>query len=391
MEKQTDNSSTGSEPQVSSSQPKTRTKSPRLQSLDAFRGFDMFWIIGSSEIWVALAALTGWPAFEWWAVQMEHTDWHGFTFYDLIFPVFLFIAGISFPFSLANSRQKGVSTRQLYLRIFKRALILVFLGMMLKSVLKFDFAQMRYASVLGRIGIAWMFAAIIFMNTKRIWRIVWCIGLLILYWLLLALIPAFDYPDAERFSMEGNFASYIDRTFMPGRLSTPLYDALGLSGIMPSVSNALFGMFAGELIMSRKEGLTGMKKTVYLLIAGVVLIIIGLLWDQIFPINKKLWTSSFVCLTAGIGSLLFALFYLLIDVLGYRRWAFFFTVIGVNSITIYVAQYIIDFQFTANFLFGGLISLFPESWTDFLSALAYIVICWLFLYFLYKRKIFIKI
>ena len=363
----------------------------RLQSLDALRGFDMFWIIGWGGMWHALAKLTDWQVFNWWSVQMQHVDWHGFAFYDLVFPLFLFIAGISFPFSLAKSYQNGVSTKQLYVRIFKRALLLVLLGMVFNGLLKFDFSTMRYASVLGRIGLAWMFAALIFINAKRTARIVWCVSLLIFYWLLLTFVPAFDYPGAELFSKEGNFASYIDRMFLPGRMYDPLYDPLGLLGTIPAISNALLGMFAGEWVMSQKEGLTGMKKTVYLFVAGVILIGIALLWNQFFPINKKLWTSSFVCLTAGTGSLLFGLFYLLIDVLEYRRWSFFFTVIGVNSITIYMAQSIINFSFTSKFLFGGLFGLFPELWADFLNALALVALCWLFLYFLYKQKIFLKV
>ena len=364
----------------------------RLQSLDALRGFDMLWIIGGwGNLLAGLAAFTGWPFFMWWSEQMEHVDWHGFAFFDLIFPLFLFIAGISFPFSLAKSYQKGISTKQLYVRIFRRALLLILLGMVYNGLLKFDFSTMRYVSVLGRIGLAWMFAALIFINAKRTGRIVWCVALLIFYWLLLTLVPAFDYPGAELFSKEGNFTSYVDRTFLFGRLYDPLYDPLGILGTIPAISNALLGMFAGELVMSQKEGLTGMKKTVSLLLAGVVLLVIALLWNQFFPINKKLWTSSFVCLTAGIGSLLFGLFYLIIDVLEYRRWTFFFTVIGVNSITIYLAQSIIDFRATSKFLFGGLIHLFPESLTDFLNGSAYIAVCWLFLYFLYQQKIFLKV
>ena len=365
--------------------------SSRLLSLDTLRGFDMFWIIGWGEIWAALATITGLPVFKWWATQMVHTEWHGFTFYDLIFPLFLFIAGISFPFSLQKSRQNGDNIKKIYFRIFKRAFLLVVLGFVYNGLLKFDFSTMRYASVLGRIGLAWMFAALIFINCKRTGRIIWCIALLVFYWLLLTFVPAFDYPDAERFSMEGNFASYIDRMFLPGKMYDPLYDPLGLLGIIPAISNALFGMFAGELVMSQKKGLTGMKKTGYLFVVGAILILVALLWNQIFPINKKLWTSSFVCLTVGIGSMLFSLFYLIIDVLGYRRWTFLFTVIGVNSITIYLAQSIINFRFTSKFLFGGLSGLFSEPWANFLNASAYIAICWLFLYILYKQKIFLKV
>ena len=367
------------------------TNTQRLQSLDALRGFDMFWIIGWGKIWGGLALLTGWPALNWWASQMEHPEWSGFTFYDIIFPLFLFIAGISFPFSFEKNRFRGVSPKQLYFSIFKRMLVLVFLGLIYNGLLKFDFSTMRYASVLGRIGLAWMFAALIFINTKLRGRIIWCIGLLIFYWLLLALFPAPDFPDAPRFSIEGNIACYIDRMFLPGRMSNELYDALGLLGVIPAISNALLGMFAGELVMSRKEGFSDMKKTVCLLLAGVVLIILALLWDNVFPIHKKLWTSSFVFLTVGIGLLLFGLFYLLIDVLKYRRWSFFFTVIGMNSITVYMAQSIINFNSISRFIFGGLIGLFPEPWKVFLDASAYIAVCWFFLYFLYRKKIFLKV
>ena len=368
-----------------------KPNSQRLQSLDALRGFDMFWIIGWGDLWFGLASLTGWPVFKWWAAQMTHTEWHGFAFYDMIFPLFLFIAGISFPFSLAKSHQNGITKKALYIRIFRRGFILVLLGLIFNGLLKFDFETMRYASVLGRIGLAWMFAALIFINTRRASRIIWCVGLLVFYWLLLALVPAQDYLGADRFSMEGNFASYFDRMFLPGKMSNPLYDALGLLGVIPAISNALLGMFAGEFVQSSKKGLTGMKKTGYMLIAGVVLVGVGLIWDQAFPINKKLWSSSFVCLTCGLSLVLFSLFYLLIDVLEYRRWPFFFTVIGLNSITFYMAQSIINFRYTTKFIFGGMINWFPESWKAFLDASAYMAVCWLFLYFLYKQKIFLKV
>ena len=363
----------------------------RLQSLDALRGFDMFWIIGWGKIWSGLALLTGWPVLDWWASQMIHPDWSGFTFYDTIFPLFLFIAGISFPFSFAKNKSKGVSTGQLYYMIFKRMLVLVFLGLIYNGLLKLNFNDQRYASVLGRIGLAWGFAALIFINTKLRGRIIWCAALLIFYWLLLALVPAPDYPDAPRFSIEGNIACYIDRMFLPGKMSNELYDALGLLGVIPATANALLGMFAGELVMSRKEGLSGKKKTVCLLVAGVAMIVIALLWNEVFPIHKKLWTSSFVCLTVGMGLIFFSLFYFLIDVLEYRRWPFFFTVIGMNSITIYLAQSIINFNSTSQFIFGGFIGLFPDSWEGFLDASAYLAVCWFFLYFLYRQKIFLKV
>jgi predicted acyltransferase len=368
------------------------TKSQRLQSLDALRGFDMFWIIGGNGIFTGLATLTGFSVLEWWAGQLTHVEWNGFAFYDMIFPLFLFIAGISFPFSVEKNRQKGFNHRSLYLKIVKRGLLLVLLGLIYSGLLKFDFANLRCASVLGRIGLAWMFAALIFMNTGTKFRMVWCAGLLVFYWLLLTFVPAPDYPGAECFSPEGNFTSYFDRMFLPGKLYKGIHDPEGILGTIPAISTALMGMLTGQFVMNRKkDGLSETGKTVYMLVCGVVLVITGLLWNVVFPINKNLWTSSFVCFVGGLSLLLFSLFYYVIDVRGYRKWSFFFRIIGLNSITVYMAQRIINFRYTSDFLFGGFVGLFPENWGPFLNSAIYVSVCWLFLYFLYKQKIFLKV
>ena len=366
-----------------------KTNNERLLSIDALRGFDMFWIIGWGGVWHGLAKLTDWSVFNWWSVQMTHLPWEGFHFYDMIFPLFLFIAGISFPFSWDKSLQNGASKKDIYIKIFKRALILVLIGLVVNNrFLNFNFERgFRYTGVLFRIGTAWMFAAIIFINAKRNGRVLWCAGLLIFYWLMIALIPAPDYPDADRFSRQGSFACYIDRFLGVARIS----NEVGVSGIIPSISTALLGMLTGSFVKFTKEGLTQNKKVLYMTGAGIALTLLGILWGQVFPINKPMWSSSYVCLAGGLSLLLFALFYWIIDVRGYRRWTLFFTVIGVNSITIYVAQEMINFRFTANYLFGGLIRLLPEDWHQFLNNVTLITICWLFLYFLYRQKIFLKV
>ncbi len=366
--------------------------SKRLRSLDALRGFDMFWITGGANIFIGLATLTGWPIFEWWASQFRHAPWHGFTIYDMIFPLFLYIAGISFPFSVAARYSQKSERKSLYIHIFRRGFMLVLFGLICNGLLQFDFSNLRVASVLGRIGLAWMFAALIFINTKNTARIIWCAGLLIGYWLLLTFVPAPDFPGAERFSPEGNFASYFDRLFLPGKLYfRGIHDPEGLLSTVPAISTALLGMFTGQFIRRSKEGLTEMKKTGYIALAGAILVGIGLLWDMVFPINKNLWTSSFVCYVGGWSILLFALFYLIIDVLGYGKWSFFFVVIGANSITIYMAQRMINFKYTADFLFGGIVSCFPYLWIELLNACAFVTVWWMFLYYLYKNKIFLKV
>ena len=365
----------------------------RLQSLDALRGFDMFWIVGGGSIFAGLASLTGWTPLRWWEKQLHHVAWHGFTFEDMIFPLFLFIAGISFPFSMAKRLEKGVSRKSIYRQIFMRGFLLVLFGLIYNGLLTFDFSTMRFASVLGRIGLSWMFAALIFFNTrKRNIRIAWCAGLLIFYWLLLALVPAFDNPGADRFSMEGNFTSYFDRLFLPGRLlRNGIHDPEGWLGVIPATATALLGMLTGWFVMWRKAGFTELRRTGYMAVAGVALVIVGLVWDIVFPINKNLWTSSFVCFVGGLSLLLFSLFYLVIDVWGFRKWSFFFTVIGMNSITVYMAQKMIKFSFTSDFLFKGMIGCFPESWSPFLNGCCYTAVCWAFLYFLYRQKIFLKV
>jgi predicted acyltransferase len=371
---------------------KTQTK--RLYSLDALRGFDMFWIMGGEGIFTGLATLTGWPVFQWWAEQLEHVPWHGFHFYDMIFPMFLFIAGISFPFSLAKRTASNESRKLIYRHVIMRGLILVVLGIIynnLGAIVHLKFSNLRYGSVLGRIGLAWMFAALIFMNTKLSFRVIWFCALLLGYWFLLLLFPAHDLGSTDIFSREGNLTSYIDRLIMPGRLYLGNHDPEGILSTIPAISTALLGMFTGEFLMSQYLKQKPLRKALYLALAAVCLMIIGQLWNLVFPINKNLWTSSFVCFVGGLSLLLFTLFYLVIDVWNYRKWAFFFVVIGMNPITIYLAGRIVNLHVVSKFLFGWFITLIPEVWSPFLYGIVITAIAWLFLYILYRRKIFLKI
>lgn len=359
----------------------------RLHSLDALRGFDMFWIIGGETIFAALAALTGWSFLEIWANQLRHVKWDGFAFYDMIFPLFLFMAGVSFPFSA--KKYENQNPKGLYQKIFKRGLLLVLLGMVYNGLLNLDFANLRVASVLGRIGLAWMFAALIFINTKTTWRIIWCAGLLIIYWLASTLLQAPDFPDAGRFTPEGNIACYIDRILLPGKLYGGVFDPEGIAGTIPAISTALLGMLTGQFVSS--QAFTRMKKAVYMAAAGIILVGLALGWNVFYPINKSLWSSSFVCMAGGLSLLLFALFYFIIDVKGHSKPFFFFKVIGVNSITIYLARIMINFWFTSQFFFRGIVGLFPENWVGLMNSVFYVAVCWLFLYFLYRQKIFLKV
>lgn len=369
----------------------TQPEIKRLYSLDVLRGFDMFWIMGGGGIFIALATLTGWPVLKWWAGQMEHAEWHGFNFEDMIFPLFLFIAGIAFPFSVAKRFQLNENRKALYVHIFKRAVILILLGIVYNNSVRFNFAHMRYGSVLGHIGLAWMFGALIFINTRFSFRIAWFLGILLGYWALLLLFPATDLGVKDPFSMEGSLVGYIDRLIMPGRLYLEVHDPEGILNTLPAIATALLGMFTGEFIMSEFLKENQLKKVVYMALAGVVFILIGLFWNFWFPINKNLWSSSFVCFVGGLSILFFSLFYLVIDVWNIRKWSFFFVVIGMNSIIIYLADNIINFGATSRFLFGGIKDLFPPAYAPLISSIAFTLTGWLFLYFLYKKKIFLKV
>ncbi len=368
-----------------------KTTSRRLYSLDALRGFDMFWIMGGEAIFTGLATLTGWPLLKLWAEQLEHVKWNGFHFYDMIFPLFLFIAGISFPFSLAKRISMNVSRNAIYKHVLLRGLILVLLGIIYNNGVSFNLGELRFGSVLGRIGLAWMFAALIFMNTKLTSRIILFWSILIGYWLLLLLFPAHDLGSSDPFSRTGNLASYIDRLIMPGRLYLGDHDPEGILSTLPAISTALLGMFTGEFLMSKYLNDKQLRKVLYMVIAAAGLMIIGKVWNLAFPINKNLWTSSFVCFVGGLSLLLFSVFYLIIDVWNYRKWAFFFVVIGLNPITIYLVERIVNLQSASKFLFGGLIGIFPEPWAQFLDGIAITTVAWVFLYFLYRKKIFLKI
>lgn len=365
------------------------TKPQRLLSIDALRGFDMLLISGGGTFLVLLENKTGLAWVDWIAAQLKHPAWNGFTFYDFIFPLFLFIAGVSMAFSLNKGIEMGLSKAELYKKAFWRMLILVILGILDKNqpVTFFEPSQIRVASVLGRIGVAGFFASLLYLNFSRLHRIFWVAGILILYYAALFLIPVPGY-GAGNLTMEGNLVGWIDRNFLPGRLLQKIYDENGLITQLPALCLTVMGSIAGDVLRSdRKEG----KKLQILILAGIAGIGIGLLWGMHFPINKHLWSSSFILLTSGMAFLILSLFYYIIDVLKFQSWAFFFQVIGMNSLTIYLAYHFIDFEHTSHLLFAGLYAPIPEQFHDALEALGALILVWSMMYFLYKKKIFIKI
>jgi len=363
----------------------------RLVSLDALRGFDMFWISGGQKIIYALATLTGWPVFQWLHTQMKHVSWEGFAFYDLIFPLFLFLAGVSMPYSFGKRLQRGNSKASIYRHALKRMFLLVIFGMLYNRILNMDMEHLRFASVLGRIGIAWFFAALIFLNASVRWQLIWFWGLLIGYFLMMQFIPVPGY-GAGNYTLEGNLAGYIDRLFLPGKLHLEVLEPEGILSTIPAVSTALLGVLAGTLLKSERFKLSRFRKALILMGSGIVFLALGKLWGLFFPIIKNIWTSSFTLYAGGWSLVLLGIFYMVIDVWGFKKWSFFFVVIGLNSITIYLVQYkIIDFNNMRDFLFGGLVNHTPEALASLVSGIGYVACVWGFLYLLYRYKIFLKV
>ncbi|MBY0536965.1 MAG: DUF5009 domain-containing protein [Chitinophagaceae bacterium] len=393
------------------------TKAARLQSLDALRGFDMFWIISGEGIFHGLAdaiketyALT--RNTENWQIaiderlgfwerllvqisnQLHHSPWNGFTFYDLIFPLFIFIAGVSMPFSFGSKLKEGGAWDKsaVYKALVRRTVLLILLGMVVNGALQLKgYHATRFASVLGRIGLSCFFATLIYLNASFRWRIAWVLGILMGYWVFLVSIPVPGAPEAT-LTPERNWVAYLDRMFLPGKLHRTVYDPEGLLSTLPAVVSCLLGVFAGEWLRKSEQELSGTKKAIGLLGAGLLLLGIGEVWSFAFPVNKILWTSSFVCVAGGWSVVLLAIFYFVIDVKKIQVWSVPFVWIGMNSILIYIAAHgMVNFLSSAEFLFGGLVKKLPEIWQ---AAFLWIGVCLIqlgLLYFLWKKKIFLKL
>jgi predicted acyltransferase len=360
----------------------------RLYSLDTLRGFDMFWIIGGGSLLGALAKATEWHWVEVLAEQMHHVAWEGFRFEDLIFPLFMFISGVAIPFSLISRLEKGVEKSVLHKKVFKRMVLLVFFGLIYNGVLKNGFSDPRYLSVLSQIGIGYFFASVIVINTKTIKaRIFWLIGIMagITILQLFTPVPGFG---AGVLTPEGSINAWIDQKFLPGRLIYGTYDPEGVLCIVSATSVTLMGAFAGFIL--RNKEYTQNKKTIILLIAGAALVLVALLLSPVYPIIKNIWTVPFNILTAGISFLLIAIFYYIIDVKMWRSWIFFFRVIGLNSITIYLGVRIVDFWHSSGFLLGWLANPIGD-YGRVIIVIGVISFEWLLLYYLYKKKIFLRV
>jgi len=354
----------------------------RVVSIDALRGFDMFWIVGGAAFFVNLLAL-----FNIHTAQFGHSAWNGFTFWDLIFPLFIFIMGLSMAYSIGKRLERGESRKNLYIHIVKRTLILFILGLIYNGLLDFNFAAQRYAGVLQRIALCYFFASIIVMNASIKWQAIWAAIILLFYWGIMMLIPVPGF-GAGVLTPTGNLSAFIDQHFLPGSFCCYRFgDNEGIISTIPGISTALIGVLAGHWLQT---SFSQLKKVLGLLLGGIAFIFIGLLWNFVFPINKLIWTSSYVLYAGGWSLLLFCLFYWLIDVRGWQTWAFPFVVIGLNSITIYLCTALFNFSIIANIFIHGF-SPHLGIYQPLFLVICTLAVEWFFLYFLFKRKIFLKV
>ena len=368
-------------------------KSKRLLSVDALRGFDMFWIMGAEGVFAALFMITGWSFFHLFAEQMLHSTWHGITAYDLIFPLFIFLSGVSIGIAAKPIKEYEPAQRQKqYRHAYKRLALLLLLGVIYNHGwgvgAPANLDEIRYASVLGRIGIAWFVAIMLVwhLSVKQQWIV--CLTILIGYWLLLSFVTIGEY--GGNYSPTLSLNVWVDQHFLPGVTYRNLpMDPEGLLSNISSIINAMVGVFIGRHMKALMDQAT--KLLVHLITVGIALLFVGYVWSIFFPLNKSLWTSSFVLVTCGYSTLLLAFFYWTIDMMKWQLWAKFFAVIGMNSIIIYISASIVNWNYTAQSLAGGLISNLPNGWSTLFEISVVVLIQWALLFWLYRRKIFIKV
>lgn len=378
-----------SEPDTTSEETPQRATVPSQRSVavDALRGFTMFWIVGGDELGRAVLAAVDRPWAERLSLQLEHVDWEGFRFYDLIFPTFLLLVGCAIPWSLEKYRSYP---RQAYFRVLRRSGLLFLFGLLANGLLELQWDQLRVAGVLQRIAVCYVAGAVIYLQLSNRGRVLAVAGLLLGYWGLLAWVPA---PGglAGDLSPAGNLAGYVDRTFLPGMILPEYYgfgDNEGLLSTFPAIATVLLGTLLSGLI---GRGSPQWWRAGLLAATGAVLLAVGQFWGNFFPVIKNLWTSSFVLVAGGWSCMLLALFYTLFDCLGWRRLAFFWVVIGTNAITIYMLPSLVDLGYTARFFLGGLADRMPTLWGTVLLLAGQFGLSWLLLYGLYRRRVFLRL
>ncbi|HEY0367559.1 MAG TPA: DUF5009 domain-containing protein [Pyrinomonadaceae bacterium] len=365
------------------------TTDTRLVSLDVFRGITIagMVLVNNPGTWEHIY----WP--------LEHAQWNGWTPTDLVFPFFLFIVGVAIPLAFARRIESGGGKRHLYLKIVKRTLIIFAIGLFLNGLPYFGLAEYRIPGVLQRIAVCYFFASIIFLNTKVRTQIAITIGLLIGYWLLVRLVPAPGFAAGD-LTKEGSLPSFVDRVVFGKHVwaQARVYDPEGLLSTIPSIATTLIGVLTGTWLRTEK---TRYEKAAGMFVVGAVCVAVGWAWNSFFPINKALWTSSYVLFTGGLALQFVSICYWLIDIKGYRRWAKPFEVFGLNAIALYVVADVIAISLgtvkVGNATLGGWIydHIFASRASPLNASLAFaicfVLVCLALMWILYRRKIFLKV
>jgi len=362
----------------------------RVLSIDALRGFDMFWIIGGASFLEAIGAR--WPSKimdEVVAQFCSHVEWAGFRFHDCIFPLFLFIIGATLPYSIGRRMEAGDSKASLVRKIITRFAWLTFFGLLINGLTKLEpFSDLRLFGVLQRQAFGYLGAALIYLYTKPKAQALVTIAILIGYAAVLRFVPVPGHPLGS-FDEAGNVANYFDRLMLqPGQLYKEYGDPEGPLSNIPSVATALLGLLAGTYI--KKSSDNGTRKAALLVGSGLLMFTTGWIWNIWLPVVKKIWTSSFVLVAGGLSLVLLGVFYYILDVRKWTKGSLFWGVIGANAITAYMGTHIVDFDGISENFVRGLMTHFPLYKDIFLSGGALIIVM-LTLWGLYKKDVFLRV
>lgn len=372
-------------------------QSERLGSLDVLRGFDLFCLVFFQPVLNALTRAMDTPLMNAVNSQFEHVPWEGFAFWDIIMPLFMFMAGASMPFAFAKYLRNGSKT-QLYKRILKRMVLLFLFGMMCQgNLLALDPPKIYfYSNTLQAIAVGYLISAVLLIHFQQRWQIILSSGLLLLYWALLTFVRVDGYGGGN-FTTDFNLAEYIDRIILGRFRDGVTVTVTGLdfgnyhyTWILSSLNfgvTVMTGVFAGQIM---KGGLSKIKKVRWLAIGGVLMIVAGLLWGLQMPIIKHIWTSSMTLFSSGICFLLMALFYYLVDYKNYGKYLNWLKIYGMNSILAYMLYELINFSSISQSLFHG-IEQFLGDYYQVLIRLGNVSISFFILWMMYKKRMFLKV
>jgi predicted acyltransferase len=370
----------------------------RIEAVDALRGFDMLCTIALVNTGLAVSdMLTGHgPLLEaigrLVGAEVDHPNWVGLTFYDLMFPLFIFIAGVVIPVALTRLVARE-GRRAAHWRVLSRSALLFLIGFLYYGGLSHRWPDVRLMGVLQRIALCYLFASLLFLNLRLRGLIVSFVVLLVGYWALLTFVPV-PGAAADRYGEAANLARWLDEHFLPGKKLMGAYDPEGLLSTLPAIGTALLGVFAGLLLQNAR--LSQQMRVLWLAGGGVALLAVGGLWSFQFPPIKWIWTSTYVLLTGGISALLLAAFYQVIDICGYRRWTVPFVWVGANAILLYILNEVARFHRLAARFVGGDIAAFADAHLthgagQFLANLLGVLLAVALAGFLYQRRLFLRV